>query len=276
VSQRRGTPSTITPPILRITGPTSAGAYSTDQPTIDLAGVADNDGNAIDAVAWDAVGSGSGSATGTASWSVAAVTLAEGANLIRVTATSPSEYADYAGHTTYNDALRVTRTGTPPEPGSVTAAINAGGDAYTAADGTPFTADTAFDGGSTQVSTHTVNGTADGTLYNNWRFGNFAYHIPAFDGLYTVELQFADTYNSAAGQRIFDVAIEGTTVLDDFDIIASVGVDTATIRRFNVNVSDGMLDIVFTNGSAGSARVDAIRVIRAGGDSIFRDGFEVN
>jgi len=31
---------------------------------------------------------------------------------------------------------------------------------------------------------------------------------------------------------------------------------------------------VFTNGSAGSARIDAIRVIRAGGDPIFADGFD--
>jgi predicted esterase len=278
VSQRRNNPSTITPPIVRITEPTSAGAYSTDQSTLDLGGVAGNDGNAIDGIAWNTVGGGSGSATGTTSWSVAAVSLAEGANLIQVTATSPSEHTDYAGHTTFNDALRVTRTGTPPQPGSITAAINAGGDAYTAADGTLFTADTAFDGGSTQVSTHTLNATAVGTLYNNWRFGNFGYHIPVFDGAYTVELQFADTYNSAVGQRIFNVAIEGTTVLNDFDIIASVGVDTATIRRFDVDVdvSDGMLDIVFTNGSAGSARIDAIRVIRAGGDSIFRNGFEVD
>ncbi|MEO7433243.1 MAG: malectin domain-containing carbohydrate-binding protein [Dokdonella sp.] len=275
VSQRRGSPSTITPPILRITQPTTAGAFSTDQSIIDLSGIADNDGNTIDSVAWNAVGGGSGNATGATSWSVASVALAEGSNLIRVTATSPSESTNYAGHTTFNDTLRVTRTGTPPQPGSVVVAINAGGAAYAAADGTSFAADTAFDGGSTQVSTHTVNGTADGTLYNSWRFGDFAYHIAVLDGAYTVELQFADTYNSGVGQRIFDVAIEGATVLNDFDIIASVGVDTATVRRFDVNVSDGMLDLVFANGSAGSARIDAIRVIRASGDSIFGNGFEV-
>jgi predicted esterase len=276
VSQSRGNPSTITAPILRILQPTSAGSLSTDQPTIDLAGTADNDGNPIDSIGWDRLGGGSGNASGTLAWSVAAIPLDVGTNLLRVTATTPSEHPAYGGHTTFNDSLRVTRTGPPPQPGSVVAAINAGGDAWPAADGTPYVADTLFDGGSTQVSTHTVANTADGTLYNNWRFGNFAYRIPVFDGAYKVELQFADTYNSAAGQRIFDVAIEGTTVLDNFDIIASVGVDTATIRRFDVNVSDGMLDIVFTNGSVGSARVDAIRVIRAGGDSIFANGFDNN
>jgi hypothetical protein len=274
VSQQRGNPSTITAPILRIAQPTAGGAWTTEAATVDLAGTASNDGNAIDAVAWDRLGGGNGNASGTTSWSVSGIPLNDGANLIHVTATTPSEYPAYAGHTTFNDSLRVTRTGPPPQPGSVVAAINGGGDAYVAADGTPYVADTAFDGGSTQVSTHTVAGTADQALYNNWRFGNFGYHMAVFDGAYTVELQFADTYNGAAGQRIFDVAIEGTTVLNDFDIIASVGVDTATVRRFDVTVSDGMLDIEFSNGSAGSARIDAIRVIRAGDDAIFGNGFE--
>lgn len=275
VSQQRGNPSTITPPILRIAQPTAGNAWSTDQPTIDLAGTTNNEGNAIDALAWTAP-AGNGNANGTTTWSAAGLALNQGTNLIQVTATSPSEYVPYGGHTTFNDSLRVTRTGPAPQPGSVVAAINAGGDAYVAADGTPYAADTNFDGGSVQVSTHTLAGTADGTLYNNWRFGNFTYHIPVFDGAYMIELQFADTYNTAVGQRIFDVAIEGATVLNDFDIIANVGADVATVRHFDVSVNDGTLDIVFTNGSAGSARIDAIRVIRAGGDAIFRNGFEAN
>jgi predicted esterase len=274
VSQSRGNPSTITPPLLRILQPTSAGALSTQAPIIDLAGSADNDGDAIESVAWDRLGGESGVASGSSSWSAAGIALAEGANLLRVTATSASGSAAYGGHTTFNDSLRVTRTGAPPEPGSVVAAINAGGGAYLAADGTPYVADNAFAGGSTQVSTHAVAGTDDDVLYNDWRYGNFAYHLPVFDGAYTVELQVADTYNTTAGQRRFEVAIEGTNVLDDFDIIADAGVDTATVKRFDVTVSDGMLDITFTNGSAGSARLDALRVIRAGHDAIFLDGFE--
>jgi len=274
VSQGRGNPSTITPPLLRILQPTSAGSLSTPAPVIDLAGSADNDGEAIESVAWNRVGGDSGAASGSTAWSVAGIALSEGANLLNVTATTASGHAAYGGHTTFNDTVRVTRTGAPPQPGSVVAAINAGGGAYLAVDGTPYAADNAFAGGSTQVSTHAVAGTDDDVLYNDWRYGNFAYHLPVFDGAYTVELQFADTYNGAAGQRIFDVAIEGSNVLDDFDIIAGAGVDNAIVRRFDVVVADGMLDIVFTNGSAGSARLDALRIIRAGGDAIFRNGFE--
>ena len=274
VSQQRGNPSTLTPPILRITAPTDADGFTTQDATIDLGGSADNDGHAIDAIAWDRLGGSGGAVGGTTNWSAPGIPLDAGTNLLRVTATTSSEHADYGGHTTFNDALRVNRAGPPPSPGTIVAAINAAGDAFTAADGTEYAADTGFDGGSTQVSSHTVAGTDDDALYNNWRWGNFAYHLPVYAGRYTVELQFADTYNTAPGQRIFDVAIEGQTVLDDFDIIASVGADTATARRFDVDVQDGVLDIVFTNGSAGSARIDALRVIRADQEAIFANGFD--
>lgn len=273
VAQRRGQPDPMTPPSLRITAPTAASAWTTPDPLLDLAGSADHGAQPIETVEWSVLAGASGTASGTADWSVAGIALAEGPNLIRVTATAPTEHAPYAGHITFNDALLATRSGPPPEPGSVVAAINAGGPAYIAADGTPYVADAAYEGGSTQVSSHAVAGTDDDALYNDWRWGDFAYRLPLQDGPYTVELQFADTYNSAAGQRVFDASIEGTTVLDDFDIIASVGVDTAIVRRYEVTLADGMLDLVFANGSAGSARVDALRVIRAG-EGIFADGFE--
>lgn len=274
VAQRRGSPSAVAPPILRITQPTDGAAWSTEDAMLDLAGSADHGGLAIDAVNWEVLASASGVADGVTNWSVDGIALDSGANPIRVTATAPSAYALWSGHTTFNDSLRVTRQGPPPQPGTVVAAINAGGAAYTAVDGTPYAADTAFDGGSTQVSTHAVDGTEDDALYNDWRWGDFAYHVPVPAGPYVIELQFADTYNSAPGQRVFDASIEDLRVLDDFDIIASVGVDSAVVRRFEANVDDGVLDLVFANGSAGSARLDALRVIRAGGETIFADGFE--
>jgi len=276
VSQQRGAPSTSTAPVLQILQPTDEAGWTTEDATIDLSGVASHDTYAIDSVAWDLMGGASGAASGTTSWSATGIPLASGTNLIRVTATGPTLHDDYGGHTTFNDALRVNRMGPPPEPGTIVAAINAGGDAFTAADGTPYIADSAFDGGSTQVSSVDLPNTDDDALYNNWRYGNFAYHLAVYPGAYTVELHFADTYNNAPGQRIFNVAIEGTTVLQDFDIIATVGVNTALVRTFEVNVADGVLDIAVSNGSIGNARLDALRVIRAGGggDSIFADGFE--
>ena len=49
------------------------------------------------------------------------------------------------------------------------------------------------------------------------------------------------------------------------------------MRTFDVDVADGVLDIALNNGSAGNARLDALRVIRVGdGESIFADGFEAD
>ncbi len=276
VSQQRGTPSTITPPILRIESPT-------DQPGMDDRGRDDRSrrqrGPRHVSDRFRRLGS---------PWrrerrrrrndelERAGIALAEGANLIRVTATGPSLHDDYGGHTTFNDTLRVNRMGPPPPPGTIVAAINSGGAAYTATDGTPYAADNAFDGGSTQVSNVDLGNTTDDVLYNDWRFGNFAYHLPVYPGAYTVELQFADTYNSAPGQRIFNVAIEGATVLRISTSSRPPATNTAVVRAFDVNVADGVLDIVLSNGSVGNARLDAFRVIRDGdGDPLFADGFEL-
>lgn len=273
VAQRRGIADPGTPPSLRITSPTTASAWTTPDALMDLAGSAAHGSLPIDAVEWTVLGGAGGVATGTDAWSVDGIALEPGPNRIRVTAGGPSEHAAYAGRITFNDSLLATRSGPPAEPGTIVAAINSGGPAHVAVDGTAYVADTAYEGGSTQVSTHAVANTDDDALYNDWRWGDFAYRLPLADGPYAVELQLADTYNNAAGQRVFDAWIEGDLVLDDYDIIASVGVDTAVVLRRDVVVSDGMLDLVFANGSSGSARLDALRVIRAG-EGIFEDGFE--
>jgi hypothetical protein len=274
VSQQRGASSTIAPPILRIESPTDQSGWTTEDATIDLAGIANHGGETIESVAWNRLGGDEGTANGTTSWSIAGVPLDEGENLIRVIATAPSLHDAYGGHTTFNDALRVNRAGPPPPPGTIVAAVNAGGAAYTASDGTEYAADNAFEGGAVQVSDVEVANTDDDALYNDWRYGNFRYHIPVYPGRYTVELDFADTFNTAPGQRIFDAAIEGTPVLTHFDIIAEAGANTATVRVFDVEVSDGVLDIALTNGDIGNARLDAFRVIRGDDDALFADGFD--
>ncbi len=66
-------------------------------------------------------------------------------------------------------------------------------------------------------------------------------------GLYDIRLYFAETDNATddPGDRIFDVSIEGAVVLDDYDVVADVGMQTAVMHRFVVNVSDGNIDIDF-------------------------------
>jgi hypothetical protein len=73
------------------------------------------------------------------------------------------------------------------------------------------------------------------------------YAIPLANGTYTVKLRFAETSSvTTAGQRVFNVSLEGATVLSNFDIYAVVGRNTALVKTFSTTVSDGVLNIGFT------------------------------
>ena len=63
-----------------------------------------------------------------------------------------------------------------------------------------------------------------------------------------VRLYFANGYpgTSDPGQRVFDVSLEGDTVLDNYDIVADVGDSTGTMKDFDIT-SDGNVDIDFSH-----------------------------
>lgn len=273
MAQRRGAPSATQPPILRIEQPTNAPGHSTDLAQLVLGGSVDNGGQTVTSVAWDRLGGTGGAANGTLAWTTPPIALNSGSNLLRVTATGTSYHAAYGGATTIGDALRVNRIGPPPAPGQLMTAVNSGGADVNAADGTLYLSDIGFEGGSTQVSSAAVANTTDDALYNNWRWGNFFYRTPVYNGAYDVDLHFAETYNTAVGQRKFSVLIEGVPVLSEFDIGATAGFNTALVRRFTVDVTDGELTIEVRNGSVGNARLDALRIYR-GADQLFKNGFQ--
>ncbi len=68
-----------------------------------------------------------------------------------------------------------------------------------------------------------------------------AYGLPVPDGTYTIRLDFADDSSSYEGQRVFDVALQGTTVQANYDIFQAAGdvADRATQLTFTVNASGG-------------------------------------
>ncbi len=273
MAQRRGQPSLLTPPIVRIEQPTGEPVWTTDLVATSLAGVVDNGGESIASVAWLQRNGPGGTATGTTSWTTLLVSLPMGISDFQITATGSSYCAPYAGATTINANLRVNRVVSIPDPGDTVIAINSAGLEHVALDGTTFVADTDFEGGSTQISSHAITNTGDPALYNSWRFGNFNYRIPVANGHYAVYLHFAETYNSALGQRRFNVSVQGIPRLQEFDIAAEAGLDTALIKRYDVDVLNSEILIQFSNGSVGSARVDAVRVVLSG-DRIFASGFE--
>jgi hypothetical protein len=70
-------------------------------------------------------------------------------------------------------------------------------------------------------------------VYQHARAGTFTYTIPGLTAgtQYPVLLHFAETYFTAAGDRVFNVAINGATVLNNFDIYATVGVNAALVEQ---------------------------------------------
>jgi regulation of enolase protein 1 (concanavalin A-like superfamily) len=146
------------------------------------------------------------------------------------------------------------------------AAINcgkpSGGEFVSLDDGTIYVSDYAppATGGTTTPGTqYAIAGTLDDALFAAYRYGTHSYSIPNVpSGNYVVTLRFSDNATSAA-VRVFDVALEGTLVLDNYDIYADVGTNTVANKTFTVAVTDGTLNIQFTN-VIGQAKINAIVV----------------
>jgi hypothetical protein len=138
----------------------------------------------------------------------------------------------------------------------------------------PFTADEFVSGGTpsatnANIATAGVANAAPMQVYQTNRFGNFTYTIPALTAgnSYTVRLHFAENFWTAAGKRKFNVAINGTPVLSNFDIFATAGgQNIAVVEPFNVVAnSSGQIVIAFTSGSADNPQVNGIEVLTNGG-----------
>jgi Malectin domain/PQQ-like domain len=145
--------------------------------------------------------------------------------------------------------------------------INAGGVAAGA-----FLSDVDYVGGSTSsvakaVITTGVNNPAPQSVYQSDRFGKATYTIPNLNPgqQYVVRLHFAETYFNTTGARIFNVAINGTTVLQNFDIVATAGTSfTAVVKEFQVVANNsGQITVALTNGTANNAKINGIEVLPA-------------
>jgi hypothetical protein len=144
--------------------------------------------------------------------------------------------------------------------------VNAGGPSYTDSQTQVWSADKNFSGGSTASTTHSITNTTDPKLYQTERYGNFTYQFTVPNGTYNVVLKFAEFYWTAAGKRIFNVAINGTRVLSNFDIVAAVGAPyTAIDKTFATATSSGAVTIQFTSGSADLPKISAIEISSASG-----------
>ncbi len=141
--------------------------------------------------------------------------------------------------------------------------ISAGGPAAA-----PFVADEDFTGGTTAATTNAISTTgitnpAPQSVYQHNRYGNFTYTIPGLTAgaSYTVRLDFAEEYWTTAGSRTFNVLINGTQVLTNFDIFATAGGEfKAVAESFTATASSaGAVTIQFVTVKD-NAQINGIEV----------------
>jgi len=162
--------------------------------------------------------------------------------------------------------------------------INCGGDSYTDSYAQQWQADDSlvshswgqdFDGihpyqASQRRVAERIHGTADAPLFQSFRFGRHRlwYDIPVPAGDYRVELYFMEpwhgktqrVYGDYEGLRIFDVAVNGTLVVDDLDPWAEAGYCGALKRVVYAKAAEGHLRISFPEVKAGQAVICALAI----------------
>ncbi|WP_138484978.1 CBM96 family carbohydrate-binding protein [Dyadobacter bucti] len=148
--------------------------------------------------------------------------------------------------------------------------INAGGPAFTTATQKLFVADQYYAGidRTSSIASGDILNTTNDVLYRSGRCSpSFSYNIPVTNELVNVILHFAETYFGApgkkggAGSRQFNVNIEGSRKLTNYDIFAEAGGALRAVQlTIPVMVTDGMLNIDFLTGAADLPRVSAIEV----------------
>jgi enterochelin esterase-like enzyme len=166
-----------------------------------------------------------------------------------------AQMADAAGLTgdvgPTSEPTEVPTPGPTQVPGTISIACGSSSDVEN------FLADQYYSGGSTYNNSNTVDvsqitsNTPPAALFNNERYGEMSYSIPGFTSgnSYIVTLYFAETYLTNSGERVFNVSINGTAALSNFDIYAAAGgQNIAVAREFTANAdSSGEIAIQFTS-----------------------------
>jgi len=129
--------------------------------------------------------------------------------------------------------------------------INAGGSSASS-----FVSDEDYSGGtpyssSASVNTSGVTNPAPQSVYQTVRYGNtFSYTIPnlSTSHTYTVRLHFNELYWNSAGSRVFNVSMNGTQVLNNYDIFQDAGGENiAVVKQFTETPdTNGNITITFT------------------------------
>ena len=140
-----------------------------------------------------------------------------------------------------------------------------------------FVYDQGYNGGYTRavsnaIDTSGLTNPAPQAVYQTERYGyysNFGYALGGLTpgGTYTLQLDFADLFSSAAGQNKFNVTVNGTQVLTNFDIYAAAGAAyKAVAEQFSATAdSTGTITVNFVYVS-GYAQICGLEVQSGGSD----------
>ncbi|MBS0416247.1 MAG: hypothetical protein JSR66_00935 [Proteobacteria bacterium] len=100
----------------------------------------------------------------------------------------------------------------------------------------------------------------DAPLYDSYRVGRFSYRVPVPDGKYEITLRFVEPAAAAAGERVFDVSVNGKRLLKRMDVFATAGGKLKGVEKTVRAASrDGVLAIEF-QPVKGDAVVSAIAI----------------
>ena len=125
-------------------------------------------------------------------------------------------------------------------------AINAGG-AQVNYNGVQYKADQYSTGGTAHSTTSSISNVAEGALFQSERYGTYGYEIPVTNSTYTIELHFAEIYQTTVGRRSFNLAVEGAQEMYQVDLYSLIGANAAyTYVVEDVQVTDGKLNIDLT------------------------------
>ena len=113
-----------------------------------------------------------------------------------------------------------------------------------------------------------IKGTRDWKLFQTFRYGKdkLQYEFPLPDGEYLVELYFIEPWLGIGGSmnaksmRLFDVVVNGKTVLNDLDIWNESSTNTALKKTIKAKITDGKIVISFPESKVGQAIISAIAI----------------
>lgn len=151
----------------------------------------------------------------------------------------------------------------PPSSGAIGGPlrINAGGASYAERSGILWLADQYFTGGTVFNTTGSIIFSPDAPLFTSQRQGNFTYKIPVKNGLWALQLSFAELEFTSANKRLFDVYINGVLQSKNYDVVARSGAARVALNQgFTLDVKNGYVEVKFV-GVVGSAILNRLQLI---------------